>query len=103
MVGRAGGVIFYVTWSIFRIRYYQKGTPMNQYLYFTSVWETHKDPVGTALHIQEEENMDDTTQTNQLQHKSSRLHDYRETSEEKARFPENIGFLYSTVSHVTFL
>ncbi|GFX05275.1 uncharacterized protein TNCV_4175181 [Trichonephila clavipes] len=34
--------------------------------------------------------MDDTAQTKKLQHTtlSSRLHDYRETSEERARFPE---------------
>ncbi|GFV72757.1 hypothetical protein TNCV_5038361 [Trichonephila clavipes] len=47
--------------------------------------ETHKDPVGMALLIQEA-NMDDTHRT-----RCSRLHDYRETSEEREVF-RDIGF-----------
>ncbi|GFT77724.1 hypothetical protein TNCV_4245811 [Trichonephila clavipes] len=35
-----------------RIRYYRRGTPVNHHS-FISHLETHKDPVGTALHIQE--------------------------------------------------
>ncbi|GFX52131.1 hypothetical protein TNCV_547901 [Trichonephila clavipes] len=45
-----------------RIRYYRRGTPVNHYSFISHLCvETHKDPVGTALHIQEA-NMDDTTQ-----------------------------------------
>ncbi|GFY09959.1 hypothetical protein TNCV_3699211 [Trichonephila clavipes] len=60
---------------------------------FYSHPETHKDPVGTALHIQEA-NMDDTTQHRQRHtHKTrcSRLHDYREMIEER-EVSRDIGF-----------
>ncbi|GFX75732.1 hypothetical protein TNCV_2237051 [Trichonephila clavipes] len=69
-----------------RIRYYQRGTPVNHYS-FTSHLETHKDPVGTALHIQEA-NMDDTRQTKQLQHKVAGYM----TTEKRAKTERERGF-----------
>ncbi|GFX73079.1 hypothetical protein TNCV_1704811 [Trichonephila clavipes] len=50
-------------------------------------------------------NMDDTTQTKKLQPttQSSRLHDYRETRKERARFPETSVFIPDFEDHVTFL
>ncbi|GFU79721.1 transposable element Tcb2 transposase [Trichonephila clavipes] len=66
---------------------------------FYSHPETHKDPVETALHIQEA-NIDDTTQTKR--HTQNALHDYREMIEEH-RFPETSAFIPDVEDHVTCL
>ncbi|GFW78434.1 hypothetical protein TNCV_1379801 [Trichonephila clavipes] len=49
-------------------------------------------------------NMDDTTQSKKLQHttQSSRLHDYRETSEKRERDFQRHRFLYPTAKTSTF-
>ncbi|GFV19870.1 hypothetical protein TNCV_480961 [Trichonephila clavipes] len=60
-LGVAGGVIFYVTWSMVEYDSIEEEL-MEIEIPFYSHPETHKDPVGTALH-KEEANMDDTTQT----------------------------------------
>ncbi|GFX61463.1 hypothetical protein TNCV_823691 [Trichonephila clavipes] len=69
-LGVAGGVILcYVKHG--RIQYYRRGTPVNQFS-FISHLETHKNPVGTALHIHEANRRHNTDkQKKQLQHKAA--------------------------------
>ncbi|GFT27514.1 hypothetical protein TNCV_1276051 [Trichonephila clavipes] len=100
-LGVASGVIFLCYVEHGRIQYYRRGTPVNHYS-FISHLETHKDPVGMALHIQEA-NMDDTTQTKTH---TKRAADGYMTTEKRAkseRFPETSVFIPDVEDHVTFL
>ncbi|GFX41272.1 hypothetical protein TNCV_2219701 [Trichonephila clavipes] len=92
MVGRGWWCDFlcYVEHGL--IREYRRGTHgnRNSFLFTSTHTGTHKDPVGTALQIQEA-NMDDTTQ----RHTQNALHDYREKS--KSRGFQRHRLLYLTL------
>ncbi|GFW26691.1 hypothetical protein TNCV_2850811 [Trichonephila clavipes] len=64
--------------------------------------ETHKDPVGTALHIQEA-NMDATTQTKTHTERASAGYMTTEKRAKRERFPETSAFILGGEDLVTFL
>ncbi|GFU91222.1 hypothetical protein TNCV_4925521 [Trichonephila clavipes] len=97
----ADGVIFYVTWSMVEYDSIEEAL-MYFIIPFYSHPETHKDPVGTTLHIQEA-NMNETTQKKTHRTRSSRLHDYRETSEEQEVSRDTSAFIPNVEDHMTFL
>ncbi|GFS59361.1 hypothetical protein TNCV_3725151 [Trichonephila clavipes] len=89
-LGVAVGVIFYVTWSMVEYDSIEEEL-MEIEIPFYSHPETHKDTVGTALHIQEA-NIEDTIQTKTVtQNVLHPLHDYREMIEER-KVSRDIGF-----------
>ncbi|GFW02354.1 hypothetical protein TNCV_1732691 [Trichonephila clavipes] len=69
---------------------------------FYSLPETHKNPVGTALHIQEA-NMDDTTQTKTHTKRAAAGYMTTEKRAKRERFPETSAFIPDDEDHVTFL
>ncbi|GFT73941.1 hypothetical protein TNCV_4895661 [Trichonephila clavipes] len=99
--GRWCDFLCYVEQS--RIRYYRRGTPVNHYS-FISLLEIHKDPVETALHIQEA-NMDNTTQTKTHTERAAAgyMTTGKRSKRERERFPETSAFIPDVEDHVTFL
>ncbi|GFU96277.1 hypothetical protein TNCV_88541 [Trichonephila clavipes] len=97
-LGVAGGVIF---WSMVKYDNIEK-TLMYFVIPFYSHPETHKDPVGMALHIQEE-NMDDTTQTTTHTERAVAGYMTTEKRSKSERFPETSAFIPDVEDHVTFL
>ncbi|GFW72250.1 hypothetical protein TNCV_702871 [Trichonephila clavipes] len=69
---------------------------------FYSHPETHKDPVGTALHIQEA-NMDDTTQAKTHTECTAAGYMTTEKRAKRERFPETSAFIPEVEDHMTFL
>ncbi|GFX31840.1 hypothetical protein TNCV_171731 [Trichonephila clavipes] len=57
----------------------------------------------TPRHINYDEHGQHNTKKLQHTTQSSRLHDYRETNEERDGFPETSGFIPDVEDHVTFL
>ncbi|GFX20304.1 hypothetical protein TNCV_1438631 [Trichonephila clavipes] len=68
---------------------------------FYSHPKTYKDPIGTALHTRSKHGRHNTDKDT-LRTRCSRLHDYRETSEER-EVSRDIGFIPDVEDHVTFL
>ncbi|GFU34131.1 hypothetical protein TNCV_3199301 [Trichonephila clavipes] len=64
--------------------------------------ETHKDSVGTALHIQEA-NMDDTTQTKTYTDRAAVGYMTTDEREKSEMFPETSAFISNVEAHVAFL
>ncbi|GFW92769.1 hypothetical protein TNCV_1735621 [Trichonephila clavipes] len=100
-LGAAGGEIFYVTWSTVEYDIIEEAL-MEIEIPFYSHPETHKDPVGTALHIQEA-NMDDTTQTKTHTERAAAGYMTTEKRAKRARFPETSVFIADVEDHETFL
>ncbi|GFV44654.1 hypothetical protein TNCV_3362021 [Trichonephila clavipes] len=69
---------------------------------FYSHPETHKGPVGAALHVQDA-NMDDTTQTKTRTERASAVYMTTEKRAKRERFPETSVFISYVENHVTFL
>ncbi|GFV76691.1 hypothetical protein TNCV_4729111 [Trichonephila clavipes] len=69
---------------------------------FHSHPETHKDPVGTAIHIQEVL-MDDTTQTKTHTERAAAGYMTTEKRAKSERFPETSAFIPDVEDHVKFL
>ncbi|GFU01339.1 hypothetical protein TNCV_3538471 [Trichonephila clavipes] len=69
---------------------------------FYSHPETHKDPVGTVLHIHEV-NMDDTTQTKTHTERAAAGYMTTEKRAKRARFPETSAFIPDVEDHVTLV
>ncbi|GFY11129.1 hypothetical protein TNCV_4471151 [Trichonephila clavipes] len=64
--------------------------------------ETHKDPVETALHIQEA-NMDDATQTKTHTERAAAATCLQRNDRRGKRFPETSAFIPDVEDHVTCL
>ncbi|GFU62722.1 hypothetical protein TNCV_1519001 [Trichonephila clavipes] len=64
--------------------------------------KTHKDPVGTVLHIQEA-NMDDTTQTKTHTECAAAGYMTTENRAKSERFQETLAFIPDVEDRVTFL
>ncbi|GFW93280.1 hypothetical protein TNCV_2603981 [Trichonephila clavipes] len=93
-LGVAGGVIFYVTWIMVEFGIIEEAL-MEIEIPFYSHPETHKDPVGTALHIQEA-NMDDTTQTKTHRERAAASYMTTEKHAKRERDFQRYRFLYLT-------
>ncbi|GFV68275.1 hypothetical protein TNCV_1875571 [Trichonephila clavipes] len=97
----AGGVIFYVTWNMVEYDSIEEAL-MYSVIPFYSHPETHKDPVGTALHIQEA-NMDETTQKKTHTERAAAVYMTTDKRAKSERFPETSAFKPDVEDHVTFL
>ncbi|GFU70777.1 hypothetical protein TNCV_1662921 [Trichonephila clavipes] len=102
-LGVAGGVISMLRGAWLSTIFSKRHSCESKFLFFYSHphTETHKDPVGTALHIQEA-NMDDTTQAKTHTERAAAGYMTTEKRAKRARFPETSVFIADVEDHVTF-